>query len=446
MSEDSTRTIVRSRSIPAGVRAVVVSGPAAGAGAVGQKITLGRSRLSDVAIPDFTVSEFHLEIAPDEGGIEVRDLDSWNGTFFEGARIARAVVPPGSVLSIGESSIRVDVAAEHAAQPPLRDSFRGLLGKSASMRNVYAAIERVGPTDLTVLIEGPTGSGKEVVARALHESGDPGKPFTVLDCASLPATLAESVLFGHVRGAFTGASETRMGIFEAGDGGTVFLDEVGELPLDLQPKLLRVLEQRQVTRIGETKPRPVSVRLVSATWRDLRRMVNQGRFRDDLYFRLAQMRFVIPSLSERREDVEMLANEFLRRLPRHVPCARAFSREAMQELSTRTFPGNVRELKNVVERAAFLCDGPVIRPQDLAFDRLLDRGREGSIESMSDDPPSLDFKVGKKTAIEDFEKDFLVRLLNKTNGNIAKAAALAAIERHYLRALLKKHGLHESPE
>ncbi|HEY8078036.1 MAG TPA: sigma 54-interacting transcriptional regulator, partial [Labilithrix sp.] len=350
------------------MRVVIVAGPHAGASAVGQKLTLGRSRLADVSIQDSTVSEFHVEIAPGDGGVLVRDLNSWNGTFFEGARIAEAVLPSGSVVQIGESAVRLDAAASHSEEAPVRDSFRGLLGKSQSMRALYATLERVGPTDLNVLVEGPTGSGKEIVARALHECGVVSRPFTVLDCASVPSTLAESVLFGHVRGAFTGATETRMGVFEAGEGGTVFLDEVGELPLTLQPKLLRVLEQRLVTRIGETKPRPVSVRVVCATWRDLRRMVNQGQFRDDLYFRLAQVRIVVPSLGERPDDIELLAKEFLRRLPRDAQCARSFSREAIEELRKRPFPGNVRELRNVVERAAFLCDGAVIRPQDLAFD------------------------------------------------------------------------------
>jgi len=399
--------------------------------------------LSDAPIADPTVSEFHVELSPHEDGIEVRDLDSWNGTFFEGARLTHAVVPPGGVLALGESCVRLDIAASQVGEAPARDAYRGLVGKSAPMRALYAALERVGPTDLSVLVEGPTGCGKEIVARALHESGDARRPFTVLDCGSVPSSLAESILFGHVRGAFTGATETRMGVFEAGEGGTVFLDEVGELPLALQPKLLRVLEQRVVIRLGETKPRPVSVRVVSATWRDLRRMVNQGLFRDDLYFRLAQVRLVVPALSERTEDIELLAREFLRRLPRNVECARSFSREALQELRSRTFAGNARELKNIVERAAILCDGPVVRPQDLAFDRLLDRGREVGFEDTTTEGDALDFKVAKRTAVDDFERDFLVRLLARAEGNLAKAAALAAIERHYLRSLLKKHGLRE---
>jgi DNA-binding NtrC family response regulator len=443
MSEYSTRTIVRAGTVPSGVRVDVVGGPSSGIAAVGRKITIGRARVADVAIDDFTVSEFHLEIGPHEGGIEVRDLESWNGTFVDGVRVLRGVVPRGTVLSLGESAIRVDIADEPQPARPLRDSFRGILGKSTAMRELFALLERLAKTDLAVLVQGPTGSGKELVAQALHDDGPrAASSFTVLDCAALPPSLAESVLFGHVAGAFTGAVSERMGVFESARGGTVFLDEVGELPLDLQPKLLRVLEQRQVTRIGENRPRPVDVRVVSATWRDLRRMVNQGHFRDDLYFRLAQTRLELPSLVDRREDIELLVASFLRRLPRKVPCARSISREALSELAARDWPGNVRELKAAVERAAFMADGPTIRPQDLAFDRLLERSRETPPSDDSDGDEVPDFKGAKRTAVDDFERDYLVRLITKTNNNIALAASLAGIERHYLRALLKKHGLH----
>jgi DNA-binding NtrC family response regulator len=248
------------------------------------------------------------------------------------------------------------------------------------------------------------------------------------------------VLFGHTTGAFTGAVEPRTGVFEAANGGTVFLDEVGDLPLDLQPKLLRVLENRQVTRLGENKPRSISVRVLSATWRDLRRMVNQGQFRDDLYYRLAQTRLVLPSLVDRREDIDLLVAEFLRRLPRDAVCARAISREALAELGKRDYPGNVRELKNIVERAAYMTDGQVIRPQDLAFERMLDRRREPRGDEVSEDDAG--FKGAKRTAVDDFEHDYLQRLMARTDGNIAMAAGRAGIERHYLRSLLKKHGLH----
>lgn len=444
MSESSTHTILRARTAAVGVRATVIAGPSTGAEVASRKITIGRSGLTDLAIADYTVSEFHLELTPHGGGIDVRDLESWNGTYFEGGRIGRAVVPPGAVLLLGESAVRVDVANEPGPARPMRDSFRKLLGRSTAMREVFGLLERLAPTELTVLVEGPTGTGKELVARVLHdESPRGGRPFTVLDCASLPSSLAESVLFGHAAGAFTGAVGARAGVFEAADGGTVFMDEVGDLPLDLQPKLLRVLEQRQVVRIGENRPRPVSVRIVSATWRDLRKMVNQGAFRDDLYFRLAQARLVLPSLAERREDIEILTADFLRRMPKDAACARAISREALAELGTRSYPGNVRELKNTVERAAYMCDGPVIRPQDLAFERLLERNHEPTAHEVeADDGMVPEFKGAKRTAIDDFEQAYLARLMTKTNGNIAMAAGLAGIERHYLRSLLKRHGLH----
>lgn len=434
-----------------------MSGPSAGAQMAGRKLTVGRSRMADFPLDDFTVSEFHLELSPHEDGVEVIDLDSWNGTYFEGGRLGRAILPPGSLLTIGESAVRVDLADEPEPARPTgaqQQSFRNLAGQSAAMREVFALLERLAPTDLSVLIEGPTGTGKELAARALHdESARASRPFQVLDCAALPASLAESVLFGNARGAYTGALTEREGVFEAANGGTVFLDEVGDLPLDLQPKLLRVLEQRQVVRLGENRPRPVSVRVVSATWRDLRRMVNRGQFRDDLYYRIAQARLTLPSLAERREDIELLTAAFLRRLPRDAACARAISREALAELREREYPGNVRELKNVIERAAYMCDGTVIRPQDLAFERLLERGREPASRhaEAADDPSEPDevddftlpeFKGAKRTAVDDFEHAYLARLMNKTGGNIAMAAGLAGIERHYLRSLLKKHGLH----
>jgi DNA-binding NtrC family response regulator len=363
--------------------------------------------------------------------------------------VSTAAVPSGATLTLGESTIRVEAVAEAAAARPALDSFRGLVGRGGAMRELFALLERLAPTELSVCVHGPTGSGKELVARAIHDGSEHAKgPFVVLDCAALPASLAESILFGHVAGAFTGANEARAGVFEAAAGGTLFLDEIGELPLDLQPKLLRVLEQRQVARVGETKPRAVAVRMVSATWRDLRRMVNKGQFRDDLYFRLAQTRIDIPPLVDRREDIELLASDFLRKLPRNAACARAISREAMAELTARDWPGNVRELRNTVERAALMCDGPTIRPHDLAFDRLMDRIRDSSsmdiVDLDAEDADRLipDFKGAKRTAVDDFERDYLARVMVKSNGNLAVAAGLAGIERHYLRSLLKKHGLH----
>jgi len=452
MSDTSTRTIVRPRNRASGVQVTVVAGPGAGAAVAGRKVAVGRSPIADLVVADPTVSEFHVEASPGDGGVEVKDLDSWNGTYFGGAWVGHAVLPTGATLVLGQSAIRVDLVNEPERPRPSRDSFRALLGRSAVMRELFALLARLAPTDLSVLVEGPTGSGKELVARALHdESTRTAGPFVVLDAAALPPSLAESVLFGHVEGAFTGAVASRAGAFEAAHGGTVFIDEVGELPLDLQPKLLRVLERREVVRLGENRPRPAAVRVIAATWRDLRRMVNQGQFRDDLYYRLAQARVVLPPLKERREDIELLVAEILRRLPRSAACARAISPDALAQLSTRDYPGNVRELKNTVERAAYMCDGPVIRSQDLAFERLLERGREPSgptaIAGAEDEESTVpEFKEAKRTAVDDFEQAYLARLMAKTGGNLTTAASRAGIERHYLRTLLKKHGLRTARE
>ena len=304
------------------------------------------------------------------------------------------------------------------------------------MRELFALLERLAPTELAVFIEGPTGSGKELVARALHEASPRAAgPFVVLDCAALPANLAESVLFGHTTGAFTGAVEPRTGVFEAANGGTVFIDEVGDLPLDLQPKLLRLLEQRQVTRLGENKPRPISVRLLSATWRDLRRMVNQGLFRDDLYFRLAQVRVVLPTLVERREDIERLVRAVCKRIGRP-------EREAdVIELVTTTlaqhdWPGNVRELVNVTSVAASLPVGA----ESVASVLPLERG-DIARESFDFSTPYGD---AKRAAIHQFETRYFGDLFRATSGNVSEMARKSGMERHHIRPFLRKLGLQKT--
>jgi DNA-binding NtrC family response regulator len=442
---NTTRTILRPRGEPGLIKVDVTTSPTGARAAVsGAKVTVGRSRAADLHVADPAVSEFHFEAESHAEGIEVRDLESWNGTYFEGARIERAIVPSGATLSVGESVVRLEAFAHPGDAQPARESFGGLLGKSRVMRDLFLSLATLARTAVSVLIEGPTGSGKELAARGLHAEGTRAQgPFVVLDCAAIPGQLAESLLFGHERGSFTGAIESRPGVFEAADGGTVFLDEVGELPIELQPRLLRAVEQRQVTRLGSNTPRAFDVRIVSATWRDLRRMVNQGQFREDLYYRLAQARVLMPALCDRREDIELLAADVLRRLPPNVRCARQIARSALDQLRRRDFPGNVRELRNALEVAACTSEGEIIRPADLAFERLMERSQtaqRGTSWDEDDDVP--EFKGAKRTAIDDFEHQYLQRLLGGTEGNIARAAALAGVERHYLRALLKKHGLH----
>jgi DNA-binding NtrC family response regulator len=316
-----------------------------------------------------------------------------------------------------------------------------------------------------VLLEGETGSGKELAARGLHAAGARAKaPFLVLDCTAIPAQLAESVLFGQDGGTnasarakddgtFSAVSERRAGIFEGASGGTVFFDDIGELPFDLQPKVLRVLERREVVPVGATAARPVDVRVVSATRRDLRTMVNCGRFREDLYDRVAQARVRIPSLAERTDDVKPLVQHFLSRIPWRMKAARAIDGAALEAIAERSFPGNVRELKAAVERAAMLAEGATITADDIAFERLLTvehaRGQGAEVPApeppdgghVATEPPLGRFKEAKRTLIDEFEKAYLARLLARAGTNISRAASLAGIERQSLRDLLRRHGL-----
>ncbi len=455
---EHTRTIQADRLRGPTVRGVhvsVIAGPDAGHDQVFavHRAIVGRAAGCDFRLNDQTVSSFHLEIcaAEERGGIQITDLSSRNGTLYAGARLEKAVVPSGATLEVGSSILRVELDAPFATEVADLPAFGELRGRNVAMRELFSTLARLARTDLSILIEGQTGTGKELAARAVHDASNYASgPFVVLDCTAIPNTLAESVLFGHERGAFTGASERRVGVFEAAEGGTVFLDEVGELPIELQPKLLRVLERREVVRVGSTTPRPVQVRVISATWRDLRTMINQGKFREDLYYRLAQARVTIPPMRERPEDVPLLVHHFIQRLPPGQG-ARAISPEALNELQRREYAGNVRELKSTVERAAMMAEGAVITNADLAFERMLSGERARAPSPASAVPPAAavpnvndpiaPFKEAKRTLIDEFEKDYLSRLLQRTGNNLSRAAALAGIERHYLRDLFRKHGL-----
>ena len=460
LDAEHTRTIQADRlrgPTVRGVRVCVMSGPDAGLNQVFavHRAIVGRSAGCDVRLSDQTVSSFHVEIcaAEERGGVAVTDLSSRNGTLYAGARLDKAVVPSGATLEVGSTILRVELDAPFATEVADLPTFGELRGRNIAMRELFSTLARLARTDLSILVEGQTGTGKELAARAVHDASQYAQgPFVVLDCTAIPSTLAESVLFGHERGAFTGASERRVGVFEAAEGGTVFLDEVGELPLELQPKLLRVLERREVVRVGSTAPRPVQVRVISATWRDLRTMINQGKFREDLYYRLAQARVTIPPLRDRPEDIPLLVYHFLQRMP-GTQGARAISPESLGELQRREYAGNVRELKSTVERAAMMAEGAVITNADRAFERMLS-GERARAPSPASAPPSVGtastpnlndpiapFKEAKRTLIDEFEKDYLQRLLQRTGNNLSRAAALAGIERHYLRDLFRKHGL-----
>jgi len=289
------------------------------------------------------------------------------------------------------------------------------------MRHAFALLERVAATEATVLLEGETGTGKELAAAAIHDAGPrTADPFVVVDCGSIPDNLLESELFGHERGAFTGAEKSRAGAFEEAHGGTIFLDEIGELPLPLQPALLRVLEERSVRRVGSRSARKsVDVRVVAATNRDLRAEVNAGRFRGDLFYRLAVLRVRLPSLRDRLEDLPLLVETLLRRLGATPDAKRRLTRSAfLRSLRRHSWDGNVRELRNYLERA--LVFGPP-EPSDAA----------------ATDPG---FNASKRRAIEAFEREYLAELIAGHDENVTAAAKTAGINRVTLHRLLRKHG------
>ena len=413
-----------------------------------ERITIGRSVICDLALSDKAVSGTHFEIVADEKGFLLRDLSSTNGTFCGEMRVREVWLKAGSVVRAGQTQFRFEPAEGMIDIELSRDeSFHELLGKSVRMREIFAALEKLSPTDLTVLIRGETGTGKELVARAVHaRSKRAHGPLVVQDCGAIPKDLIESTLFGHERGAFTGATDRHRGSFEQADNGTIFLDEIGELDLALQPKLLRVLENREIRRVGGDKMIPINVRVVAATNRDLREMVNAGTFREDLYFRLGVAALELPTLRERPEDIALLVLRFLEELSeRRFPAEGkrfTIAKDAMARLAGYPWPGNVRELKNTVERGALLADGLELGVRDLVpFSQktppLALPG--GTAEQFVED--GTPFKEAKQRVLDTFESAYLKTLLDKNGGNVTRSAQAAGLTRYHLRELAKRYGI-----
>src|SRR6185369_3584921 len=322
-------------------RLVVVEGQNQGAALalMRAQATVGRHPTNDLVLSDPGVSSVHLEITRRPGGhVLVRDAGSTNGSWIGEHRLLEMELGPGATVRVGATVLRVD-ADERAAlvQPVAANRFESLLGSTPEMRELFAVLERISPKPLSVLVQGDTGTGKEEVARAVHARSGRKGPFIVLDATTIPGTMAESVLFGHEPGAFAGAESRYQGAFERANGGTLFIDEVGELPMALQPKLLRVLERRELTRVGGKDVVPVDVRVVASTHRDLRLEIENEHFREDLYFRLAQVRVVLPPLRERIEDVPELARHFLGLAVEPGHRAATIDAGALAELSRRPF-------------------------------------------------------------------------------------------------------------
>lgn len=428
--------VSRMASVP---KLVAVTGPSAGrAFAVTRATsTVGRHPTNDFVVDDPRVSGAHLELSRSGGRVRVRDLDSLNGTWLGKNRVVDIELAQGAELTIGDSLLRLDTD-ESASPLPLGESemFGQLVGRSTVMRELFATLERIAPKDLAVLVQGETGTGKEELARALHAASPRASgPFVVIDATALPESLAESLLFGHEKGAFAGAHEQQIGFFEAATGGTVFLDEVGELPAALQSKCLRVLERREIIRVGGHSPLPIDVRVVAATNRDLRNSIDKGRFREDLYFRLAQVRVFLAPLRQRLEDLPIICAKLLARAGSEL----MIDVDALDHLSSMPWPGNVRELNNVLLRASAMAHDGVIRRQDVAGEG---EGFRGTVEERN--PLDLSGKFGdaKDRAIERFEKAYLALLMKRCQGNLSAAARQADVARHHLRDLLKKRGLY----
>jgi DNA-binding NtrC family response regulator len=426
-------------------RVSTVAGPGSGPALAMARVTatVGRHPTNDLVLKDGQVSGLHLELRRVGNRVRVRDSGSTNGTWMGPHRVTEVELAPGAELTVGSTLLRFDVdgGASPAAVGSAK-SFGQLVGESTVMREVFTLLERVAPKSLSVLVVGETGTGKEEVARAIHDrSHRATKPFIVIDASTLPEPLAESLLFGHEKGAFTGAERRAVGLFEAAEGGTVFLDEIGELPHSIQAKFLRVLEQRVVTRVGSHEPVPVDVRIVAATHRDLRHEIDAGRFREDLYYRLAQIRVGMPPLRDRLEDIPILCQKVLAGLEEQDQRV-IIDDDALAHLAAQPWPGNVRELRNVLARATALCRGGVIRRPDVAGEGF---GFRGTREERSALDLSGTFATAKERAVERFESAYLAALVRRCEGNLSRAAREADLARHHLRDLLKKRGLYAAP-
>jgi DNA-binding NtrC family response regulator len=455
VTEESTTLLVNDGPVPAAsvplFRVKVVLGPDTGTEAVSEngRMTIGTAEQATLRLTDATVSRFHAELEATPGGIALRDLGSTNGTLLGAALLREAVLRSSVDIEVGRTRLRLLLGPERSpVTTTATTQLGGLLGSSPAMRAVYTALEQAAPTTAPVLITGESGTGKEVAARAVHRASPrANKPFEIVDCGGLPPTLIESELFGHERGSFTGAIGDREGAFERAEGGTIFLDELAELPLELQPKLLRALGEREIRRIGAKRSRHVDVRLVAATNRDLRREVNSGRFRADLYYRLAVIQVQMPPLRDRLEDLPVLVRGLLdviareREIDAHIEPDAAL----IESLSKHAWPGNVRELRNYLEQLLILQVAPpfgegsdraspeVSPPTVNEADNRPDAGFEGLIH--------LPLRTAKSTLLERFERAYVEQLLRQTGGNVAEAARRAGVDRVTLFRTIRRHGL-----
>ncbi|HUS63543.1 MAG TPA: sigma 54-interacting transcriptional regulator [Kofleriaceae bacterium] len=433
-------------------RLQVLSGPDKGASVEVETtwIRVGAEAGCDLVLSDRLVSGHHFEILLDEAGYRLRDLKSTNGTFIAGHRVLDIYLTPGTVIYAGESRLRFDPLDQSVTVDlSPHDKFGEMVGASVAMRALFARLERIAPTDSSVLITGETGTGKELVAEAIHQhSMRSGGPFVVVDCGSIPENLIASELFGHERGAFTGANAAYAGAFERADGGTIFLDEIGELPIELQPNLLGVLERRQVRRLGGTKSIPLDIRVVAATNRDLAAEMNRNTFRSDLFYRLAVVQVRVPALRERPDDIPIIAEHFVQMLGGGGAAPR-LAKQTIESLRTHQFPGNVRELRNVIERAVILAETGVnavdatpagLTPPPVDPAAPDPGGADGDAVHIEVDE-SVPYRIAKQRLLGQFDARYLKKLLVRHGGNVSRAARAAGLDRMTVHKMLQRVGL-----
>jgi DNA-binding NtrC family response regulator len=425
---------------PGSAKLAVLDGPRAGLELViGRRLIVGTGASCDLVLDDASVSREHLAIEPDGDAYRVHDLDSRNGTYVGTTRLKTAHLPLGAVITLGRTHVALHPGwRQRRLMPSTARRFGELYGESLAMREVFTVLDRASRSEVSVLIEGETGTGKELAARSIHSaSARATKPFVVFDCASVPPNLAESELFGHVRGAFSGAVSARAGAFQRAAGGTLFLDEMGELPEALQPKLLRVLESGELRSVGSDDEIKVDVRVLAATNRDLHAEAQRGRFRSDLLYRLDVVRVRLPPLRQRPEDIPGLVRELL--MGQQAP-GDPIEGANLRELVGYHWPGNVRELRNVLRRALTMS---TMAEEEVCFDNLiLDLGPVREPASFGLSYPGvaqpLPFKKAKELLLGDFERRYLDGLMNRHDGNLTHAAKAAGLSRKHLYDLLRK--------
>jgi DNA-binding NtrC family response regulator len=413
------------------IRVEVIDGPDRGKQATStETLSVGTAKDNALVVADFTVSRYHLEVSVGAKGIVVADLGSTNGTYVGAVRIERAIVPHGTAVKLGGTTIRFDDAVRSTVPVDGHtQELAGMFARSPQMLRMFGDIERVAATPSSVLVVGESGTGKERVAEAIHARSPRAQgPLVTIDCGALASSLLASELFGHERGAFTGADRVHVGAFERAAGGTVFLDEIGELPPSDQVALLGVLERKRFRRVGGSAEIEHNARVIAATNRDLRTEVNAGRFRHDLYHRLAVVVLRLPPLRERRDDVLMLVEHFARELGVDGPIENVFDAETLARWQRHPWPGNVRELRNAVEAAIVVGVSPM-------------GAESGSSDAPGGLAPLPPYKDERARVVGDFERAYLTRLMADAKGNVSQAARIAKMDRSHLIDMLRRHDL-----